>query len=126
MDRLYNFYDKLFLYYYNLKKNSDDTPEYFPIIILSTAQAVNLSFIAVLIFYFLKINFSVLPETFLVISGSMLLFNYYLYSIKDRKEIVLRKQLRLTLFFKIASYFYILASLAAPLFLVYFINEYLM
>ena len=125
MNRLINFYDKLFLYYYNLKKNSDDTPQYFPIIILSTAQAVNLSFIFILIFYFLRIDFSPLPELYLVLEGGALFFNFYLYQIRDRKEIVLRKRLRLTLFFKIASYFYILASLAAPLLLIYFINEYL-
>jgi len=126
MNRLFNFYDKLFLYYYNLKKNSDDTPQYFPIIILSTAQAVNLLFMVILIFYFLRIEFSPLPIFFLVLAGGMLLFNFYLYQIRDRKEIVLQKQLRLTSFFKIVSYFYILASLAAPLFLIYFINEYLM
>ncbi len=125
MDQLLNFYDKLFLYYYNLKKNSDDTPEYFPIIILSTVQAVNLFFVLILIFYFLSIKFSPLPETFIVLDVVMTLFNFYLYQIKDRKDIVLRKNLKLTLFFKISSYFYFLASLAAPLVLIYFINEYL-
>ncbi len=123
MNKLINFYDKLFLYYYNLKKNSDDTPQYFPIIIISSAQAVNLFFLFVLIFYILRIK--PLPEIFLVLDVGMILLNFYVYQIRDRKEIVLRKKLRLTLYFKIASYFYVLVSLAAPLLLIYFINEYL-
>ena len=125
MNHLINFYDKLFLYYYNLKKNSDDTPEYFPIIILSTAQAVNLFFIIILIFYLLKIDFSPLPEFFLVLDVGMIVFNFYWYQIKERKEIVLKKDLRLSLGFKIGSYLYVLVSIAAPLLLIYFLNEFL-
>ena len=125
MDQLLNFYDKLFLYYYNLKKNSDDTPEYFPIIILSTVQAFNLFFILILTFYFLGIKFSPLPEILIVLDVGMTLLNFYLYQIRNRKDLVLGKELRLTLFFKISSYLYFLASLATPFFLIYFINEYL-
>ena len=109
-----------------MKKNSDDTPQYFPIIIISIAQAVDLFFIAILTFYFFKIDFSSLPEFYLGLGFCVLLFNFHLYQIRDRKDVVLRKKLRLTLFFKIGSYFYFLVSLAAPLLLIYFINEYLM
>ena len=126
MNQLFTFYDKLFLYYYNLKKNSDDSPAYFPIIILSTAQAVNLFFIFILTFYIFRIEFSPLPESFIVLDIGMLIFNFYLYQIRDRKDIVLKKNLRLTLWFKIVSNLYVLTSLIAPFLLIYFLNEYLL
>lgn len=94
MNILTSFYDKLFLYYYNLKKNSDNTPEYFPIIIISFGQAVNIMFLLTLFFYFLKIDFSSLPKVFLVVITGTTIFNYYLYVIKGRKEIVLKKNLK--------------------------------
>ena len=126
MDPLINFYDRLFLYYYNLKKNSDDTPQYFPIIILSTAQGFNLFFIVILIFYFLSVDFSSLPELFLGLDLGVLIFNFYIYQIKDKKEIVLKKNWKLSLGFKVFSYFYVITSIAAPLFLIYYLNEYLL
>ena len=123
MKQIIHFYDKLFLYYYNLKKNSDDTPQYFPIIIISSTQAVNLFFLFILISFISGTK--PLPEVFIVLDLGMIMFNFYVYQIRERKKIVLQKKLRLTLFFKIASYFYVLASLVAPLLLYYLINEYL-
>jgi len=125
MKKLCNFYDKLFLQFYDLKKKSDNTAQYFPIIIISTTQALNLFFMVILIFYFLGIKFSLLPIFFLFITAATLLFNFYLYQIRDRKKIVLRKKLRLSFWFKTFSFFYILVSLAAPPFLIHFFNEYL-
>lgn len=122
---LTNFYDKLFLYYYNLKKKNDSTPEYFPIIIISFGHATNLMFLLILFFYFFKIDFSSLPKVFLFTITGTVVFNYYLYINKGRKEIVLRKNLKLSLGFKVFSYIYILVSLWAPLLLIYFINEVL-
>jgi hypothetical protein len=122
MNQLLNFYDKLFLYCYDFKK-SRVTSLYFPLLVLSTAQAVNLFFLFILIFHILRIKLP-LREIFLGLEIGMILLNFYIYEIRNRTEIVLRKKLRLTLFFKIASYFYILASLSVPLILIYFINEY--
>lgn len=125
MNSLYNFYDKLFLYYYNIKKNDDDTPQYFPIIIISAAQSANIFLIVILIFYLLKIEFSSLPKFYLIFAIGTHIFNFYLYQIKNRKEIILTKNIKIPLVFKILSYFYFLASYASPLLLIYFINEYL-
>ena len=124
MDIITNFYDKLFLYYYNLKKNSDSTPEYFPIIIISFAQATNLMFLVTFFFYLFKINFSSLPTIFLVAIIGTVVFNFYVYVNKGRKEIVLRKNMKLPLSFKVFSYFYVILSLALPLILIYFFNEF--
>lgn len=122
MNQLLNFYDKLFLYCYDFKK-SRVTSLYFPLLVLSTAQAVNLFFLFILIFHILRLKLP-LREIFLGLEVGMILLNFYMYEIRNRTDIVLRKKPRLTLFFKIASYFYILASLSAPLILVYFIKEY--
>lgn len=124
MNMLTRFYDRLFLYYYNLKKNSDNTPEYFPIIIISTGQAANLFFFVILFSYFLRVDNSITLKIFLILDIGMIIFNYYVYQIKDRKSIVFKKNLKLSLGFKVFSYIYILASLWAPLFLIYFINEF--
>lgn len=124
MDVLTNFYDRLFIYYYNLKKNSDDTPQYFPIIIISTGQAANLFFFVILFAYFLRVDYSVLLKIFLILDIGMVIFNFYVYQIKDRKEIVLKKNLKLSLRFKIFSYFYMIISLLSPLLLIYFFNEF--
>ena len=124
MKMLIDFYDRLFLYYYNLKKNSDSTPEYFPIIIISFEQAVNLMFFVTLFFYFFGIDFSILPKVFLVITAGTLIFNFYIYVTKNRKDIVLKKNMKLSLWFKILSYFYFVASLLSPLVLIYFLNEF--
>ena len=120
-----NFYDRLFLYYYNLKKNSDDTPQYFPVIIITVAQTTNIFLFVIVLFHLLKIDFSTLPKVFLVLGGLVLIFNVYLYQIKERKEVVLRKDIKLSLLFKISSYFYVLASIFSPLFLIYFFKEVL-
>ena len=120
---LTNFYDRLFLYYYNLKKNSDDTPEYFPIIIISVGQTVNLMVFVIILYYFFRIDFSSLPKIFLITDIVILIFNYYVYQIKDRKETVLKKNIKLSFGFKIFSYLYVILSLLLPLLLIYFFNE---
>lgn len=125
MNILTNFYDRLFLYYYNLKKKNDSTPEYFPIIIISTGQAANLFFFVILFSYFLRVDNSVTLKFFLILDIGMVVFNFYLYQIKDRKNIVFKRNLKLSIGFKVFSYIYILVSLWAPLFLIYFINEVL-
>jgi C4-dicarboxylate transporter len=124
MQLTYSFYDKLFLYYYNLKKNSDNTPQYFPIIILSTVQSVNIFLCLTLIFYIFKIQFSALPECFLILYIRMLIFNFYLYQIKDRKEIILKKNIKLSSGFKVCSYFYFAISFISPLILIFFLQEH--
>ena len=124
MDIITNFYDKLFLYYFNFKKNSDSTPEYFPIIIISFAQATNLMVLITFFFYFFKINFSSLPKIFLVAIIGTVVFNFYAYVTKGRKETILRKNIKLPLSFKIFSFFYVILSLAFPLVLIYFFNEF--
>ena len=122
MNQLLNFYDKLFLFCYDFEK-SRVTSLYFPLLVLSTAQAVNLFFLFILIFHFLRIE-TPLREIFLGLEVVMILLNFYMYEIRNRTEIVLRKKLRLTLFFKIVSFFYVLASFSAPFVLIYFINRY--
>jgi hypothetical protein len=126
MHFIYNFYDKLFLYYYNLKKNDDDSPEYFPIIIVSTGQAVNIFFFVILLFYFLEIQFSFLPKIYLALHLGMVVFNYYLYEIKGRIEVLLKKNINLSMSFKVFSYIYFAISISSPFILIYFIQEYLM
>lgn len=124
MKLIINFYDRLFLYYYNLKKNSDDTPQYFPIIIISTAQAVNLFFFVIFFSYLLRIDYSTPLKIFLILDIGMVIFNFYVYQIKNRKENILTKNLKLSLKFKIFSYFYIIISLILPILLIYFFNEF--
>lgn len=125
MEKIYNFYDKLFLYYYNLKKNSDDTPQYLPIIIISTVQSLNIFFFVILVYYFFRIDFSFLPKWFLIINIGVTILNFYQYQIKNRTEKIVRRKLEISLRFKIFSYFYFALSFISPLFFIYLINEYL-
>lgn len=124
MKSIINFYDQLFTYFYNLKKNSDDTPEYFPIIIITVGQTGNLLLLAILLFHILRIDFAFLPNFFLFLGVVVLVFNWYVYKFKERMEIILQRGLRITFGFRIFSYFYILISFVSPLFLIHFLKEF--
>lgn len=126
MNLLTNFYDKLFLYFYKLKKydDLDTTPEVFPMIVISAAQAGNVFFILICFFFLIGLDFSYLPKSFIFIAIIVYSFNFYIYQIKKRKNIILSKKIKLSLGFKFFTYFYFIFSYLSPFFLIYIFNEY--
>lgn len=126
MDIVINFYDKLFLYFYKLKKydKTESSPQVFPMIVISAAQTGNIFFIVICFFYLFRIDFSYLPNFFLLVAIIIYAFNFYIYQIKNRKEIVLRKNMKLSLGFKVFTYLYFLLSYLSPLYLMYLFIEY--
>ncbi len=126
MNLLVNFYDRIFLYYYNLKKKNDSDPQYFPIIIISIEQAFNLITILIPLFYLTRNeNFiKKIPLIFIICYFIILALNFYKYQVKSRKEIIIQKNIKLSFKFKLFTYFYFIISILFPLFLIFILNDF--
>ncbi len=125
MELFINFFDRIFLYYYNLKRKSDSDPQYFPIIIISIEQTFNFITILLPLFYLTK-NESLIqkiPLTFLICYFIILGLNFYKYQVKNRKKIILERSMKLSFRFKILTYFYFIISILIPLLLIFFLND---
>ena len=126
MNLFNNFYDRIFLYYYNLKKGNDSDPQYFPIMIISLEQAFNLVTVFIPIIYIIK-NENLIQRIhliFVICYFIVLGLNFYKYQIRDRKDILIKKNIKLSVIFKLFTYCYFIVSVLIPLFLIFFLNDF--
>ncbi len=125
MELLIHFFDRIFLYYYNLKKKSDSDPQYFPIIIISIEQTFNITTIFIPLFYFTKNESFIqkIPLAFLICYFIILGLNFYQYQIRNRKETILKTDMNLSFKFKVLTYFYFIISVFIPLLLIFLLND---
>ncbi|PRP65874.1 hypothetical protein BST86_01605 [Nonlabens agnitus] len=123
MKFIINFYDRLFLFLYNLKKGSDDTPQYLPIILISVSQAWNLFLAFIIIYFIINQPLTHLPKFLLILIAIMIFFNFYLYQIKGRQSIIFGKSLSITFTFKAFAFLYIIVSIILPLLIIFILNE---
>lgn len=124
MKKIQLFYDKIFLFHYNLLKVKDDQPEITVVVIISIAQSANIFLILTILFYLFNIQDEInVMLFFIVLYLIVLALNFINYVIFKRKEKAIKASIVLPKKFNRIAWTYLIGSLWLPFLLIYILNE---